>query len=55
MRIPSGLYTQGNRWLIISPMWNGSHYDHINYAVDAGVEGLDEDPVALYLDYRDWE
>jgi hypothetical protein len=29
----------------------GYHYDH--YAVDAGVEGLDEDPVALYLGYHD--
>jgi hypothetical protein len=31
----------------------GYHYDHIDYAVDAGVEELDEGPVALYLGYRD--
>jgi hypothetical protein len=33
----------------------GYHYDHIGYVVDVGIEGLDEDPVALYLGYRDCE
>jgi hypothetical protein len=31
------------------------HYDHIDYVVHTSVEGLDEDLMALYLGYRDWE
>jgi hypothetical protein len=31
----------------------GYHCDHINHTVDASVDGLDEDPVTLYLGYHD--